>query len=532
MDETGPDGDAIVAKSGKHERKHKLLVLVVAYHAQDTLGSVLQRIPVSILDDYDVEVLVIDDASGDETFAEGKRQVSLGLPFSVRILANRLNQGYGGNQKIGYHYAIEHGFDFVALIHGDGQYAPERLPDLLRPFHAESADAVFGSRMLRKTDALRGGMPLYKWVGNIILSTFQNRILDASLSEFHSGYRVYRVAALAQVPFHLNSNDFHFDTEIIIQFMRACHKIVEVPIPTYYGDEICRVDGLKYAWNVAKATSKAKLQDVHLLYDRKYDCAKDGSVYELKDGYESSHTIVLSRIPAGPGVRILDIGCASGYLGRMLRAKGAYVTGIDVGEGSRESMGLDQYIRHDLNADPFPVDIGEYDYVLLLDVIEHLVSPERFLDAIRNAMKSGKRETTLLISTGNVGFLVNRFMHLFGQFNYGKKGILDLTHTRLFTFRTMKWLLEQSSFEIIEIDGIPVPLPAAVEGEWSRALVRANSRLINISKSLFSYQMIFVVRPRPTLATLMSDTEQHSEELSARIIAIQTPAQNAKSKSK
>lgn len=501
-----------------HSQKRRLLILVVAYHAEDTLGAVLRRIPTSLLDDHEVEVLVIDDASRDQTFAEGKRHVRLGLPFNVRILANRINQGYGGNQKIGYHYALKHGFDFVALLHGDGQYAPECLPNLLEPFHTQSADAVFGSRMLRKTDALKGGMPLYKWVGNIILSQFQNRILDASLSEFHSGYRVYRAASLAQVPFHLNSNDFHFDTEIIIQFMRARQKIVEIPIPTYYGDEICRVDGLKYAWNVAKATSKAKLQDVHLLYDRKYDCESEGSTYALKDGYESSHTIALSHIPAGPGVRILDIGCASGYLGRKLRAKGAHVTGLDVGEGTRESMGLDRYIRHDLNAPDFPADIGEFDYVLLLDVIEHLASPERFLDSMRHAMKSGDRETKLIVSTGNVGFFVNRLMHLFGQFNYGKKGILDLTHTRLFTFRTMQWLLEQSSFEILEVDGIPVPVPAAVEGEWARALVWANAKLIDLSKSMFSYQMIFVVRPRPTLATLMSDTEQHSEELSARIL--------------
>ena len=146
----------------------------------------------------------------------------------------------------------------MALVHGDGQYAPECLPDLVGPLRDGEADAVFGSRMLEKGGALRGGMPLYKFVGNRILSGFQNRMLGASLSEFHSGYRVYSVAALRKVPFPLNTNDFHFDTEIIIQFMLGGMRIKELPIPTYYGDEICRVNGVKYAWDVTKAVMVAR----------------------------------------------------------------------------------------------------------------------------------------------------------------------------------------------------------------------------------------------------------------------------------
>ena len=116
------------------------------------------------------------------------------IPFKITVLYNPVNQGYGGNQKIGYHYAIERGFDFVALLHGDGQYAPEFLPALIEPLLKGEADAVFGSRMMNKRDALKGGMPLYKFVGNRILTSIQNRVLGANLTEFHSGYRVYSVA--------------------------------------------------------------------------------------------------------------------------------------------------------------------------------------------------------------------------------------------------------------------------------------------------------------------------------------------------
>ena len=130
--------------------------------------------------------------------------------------------------------------------------------DLLAPLCADEADAVFGSRMIDKQAARAGGMPLYKWIGNQILTTFQNRMLGTSSSEFHSGYRLYSTAALAQIPFEQNTNDFHFDTEIIIQLVLEKLRIAELPIPTYYGDEICHVNGLKYAWDVFKTMLRAR----------------------------------------------------------------------------------------------------------------------------------------------------------------------------------------------------------------------------------------------------------------------------------
>ena len=143
--------------------------------------------------------------------------------------------GLWGNQKLGYHYAIKHGFDVVVLLHGDGQYAPERLPEMLQPILDNQADVVFGSRMLNKADALRGGMPVYKWVGNQILTFLQNRMLKTKFAEFHTGYRAYSVPALASIPFQFNSNYFDFDTDIIIQMVDTEKRIVEIPIPTYYG---------------------------------------------------------------------------------------------------------------------------------------------------------------------------------------------------------------------------------------------------------------------------------------------------------
>ena len=255
-------------------KKKKLLIFIVAYNAEKTIESVLRRIPDSLGERYHVEVLIVDDSSTDQTFERGEAVRRAGtMLFPLHVLFNPVNQGYGGNQKIGFHFAIERAFDFIALVHGDGQYAPECLPELVEPLVSGDAHAVFGSRMLIRGGARSGGMPLYKFVGNKILTRFQNWALRSNLSEFHSGYRIYSVDALKCIPFHLNTNVFHFDTEIIIQLMLAGKRIKELPIPTYYGDEICHVNGLKYAWDVAFATLKARAQELSIFYDRKYDCS-------------------------------------------------------------------------------------------------------------------------------------------------------------------------------------------------------------------------------------------------------------------
>jgi len=493
--------------------KQRLLVFIVAYNAERTIEDVLRRIPQSLGETYDVEVLIIDDSSQDGTFERGyavKRADD--LPFILHVLFNPVNQGYGGNQKIGYHFAIEQGFDFVALVHGDGQYAPECLPDLLQPLAAGEVDAVFGSRMMTQGAALRGGMPYYKFAGNKILSWFENHMLRTDLTEFHSGYRIYSVAALQKVPFHLNTNVFHFDTEIIIQFVFAGLRIRELPIPTYYGDEICHVDGLKYAWDVVKAVLVSRAQELSLLYDRKYDCQPaegENAHYGIKQGYRSPHTEALARVEEG--ARVLDLGCAGGYMGALLRAeRQAVVTGVDMFPLG-DDVELDEFVHHDLNAKSLPVAISDYDCVLLLDVIEHLLAPEDFVDRLRES-SAASQDTKLIVSTGNVAFAVTRFLHLAGMFNYGKRGILDITHTRLFTFTTLRRLFEQAGFDVIETRGIPVPFPLAFgDNLASRILLAANQGLIQLWKSMFAYQIFFVVQARPTLEVLLGSATEESD---------------------
>lgn len=482
--------------------KPRLLLLVVAYEAEATLGKVLERIPSSI-QELDVEVLVIDDSSRDRTFEVGLLAADA-LRHRVTVLYNRTNQGYGGNQKLGYTYALRQGFDAVVLLHGDGQYAPECIPELLAPLSDGTADAVFGSRMLIPGAARKGGMPAYKFAGNKILTWFQNKVLGTRLSEFHSGFRAYRVSALGRIPFEFNSNDFHFDTEIIIQLVLGQFRIAEVPIPTYYGDEICRVNGIRYAKNVVLATVSSMVHRLNVLYDRKFDVlGSTNRHYALKLGYASSHTRALDAVP--PGARVLDIGCGPGDFARELVKRGCVVDGVDRFTPADRSP-FRRFWRWN-EPDPFTVDLQGYDCILLLDAIEHFNEPERFLADIRAAARSFSGGQRLIVTTGNVAFLVVRLQMLLGNFNYGRRGILDLTHTRLYTFKSLRRLFEQCGYAVERVEGIPAPFPLALgDNRFSKALVKLNSALIRISRGLFAYQAFAIVSPLPTVDALLDDS--------------------------
>ena len=221
-------------------------ILVVAYNAESTLRSVLHRIPAELKPKID-EIFVFDDASQDNTHQIGLELQKDFEGAKLTVIRNPVNLMYGGNQSRGYQYAMDRDLDIVVLLHGDGQYAPEVMQNLLTPLENGSADMVMGSRMLIPGAARKGRMPLYKFVGNRILTFLENHLIGSRLSEFHSGYRAYSVNALRQIPLGRLTWNWHFDTQIIIEFLKAGHRIAEVPIPTYYGSEICRVNGIPYA---------------------------------------------------------------------------------------------------------------------------------------------------------------------------------------------------------------------------------------------------------------------------------------------
>ncbi len=468
----------------------KALVMIIAYNAEKHIGKVLSRIPEKLWNasNYTTDVIVIDDCSKDDTIGAARRWLDEHpLPLTVHLLRNKVNQGYGGNQKVGYTYAIKNGYDTVVMLHGDGQYPPEKIPDMIEPVLAGEAESVFGSRMLNKKDALAGGMPKYKFVGNIALTTMQNWMLGSRISEFHTGFRSYSTHALAKLPFRYNSDVFHFDTDIIIQLVDNDMRIKEIPIPTHYGDEVCHVNGIKYAKDVMLSTLLSRVQKLGILYAAKYDYKP--YTYPDKSGFKSTHTFALDEIRQGESV--CYVSGDGGILTPKLEAKGCKVTFCDAANLK------------------LPAD--KCDVVLLLDILERLPDPETFLSNLHDyCLQHGAR---LIITTANIAFFVPRIMLMLGQFNYGKRGLLFTGNTRLFTLSSLRRTLASAGFNTISAEGIPAPFPLAIpSGFAARFFMKLNNLLIKLSKGVFAYQMAVVARPRPTLEWLVDQAISHGKE--------------------
>ncbi len=487
----------------------KTAILVVAYNAIDTLGQVLDRIPPAQRSRI-AEVVVFDDASVDATYEAGLAYKGRRNDESLTIFRNERNLGYGGNQKRGYTYCIQKGYDAVVLLHGDGQYAPEVMGDLLDALEQENADAVFGSRMMVARAALKGGMPRYKYVGNKILTWIENRLLGTHLSEFHSGYRVYRCSALASVPYDLNTDDFHFDTQIIIQFHERGLKIVERPIPTFYGDEICHVNGCKYAWDVVWAVLRYRLHKLAIIYEPRYDVNPEK--YGFHATPTSSHGQILRRVE--DGARVLHVGCGSGHVGEKLRERGCEVVGLDrhLLDGARERM--DRAFECDIE-EPWPAELdGEkFDVVLLADVLEHLRSPEKALAQARAHLGPGGR---VIVSVPNAANGLVRMDLLLGRFEYAERGIMDRDHLRFFTKRSLLRALKAAGLRVVATSVTPLPFASIHPPEKAPLLSRAMERIAYEAAlawpGMFAYQHLAVAEIGETNAAQLPDYVSRVED--------------------
>jgi glycosyltransferase involved in cell wall biosynthesis len=475
--------------------KKKIGIFVIAYNAVNKLDWTLDRVPEEVWQKVD-EVFLFDDCSTDNTYyaAIGYKHVK-GIE-KLTVHRNARNLRYGGNQKAGYQYAIARGFDIVVMLHADGQYAPEALPKLLEPFENDEADMVFGSRMAAGGAPLAGGMPFYKFIGNKILTCLENSLTGMKLSEFHSGYRVFSCEALKKVPFMLNSGEWHFDTEILMQFHEAGLRIVERPIPTYYGDEICYVNGLAYAFNCVRSALRYRLHKARLLYEPKFDVKTDYHIYKKADPY-SSHAQIIRWIEQERPEDVLEVGTATGYLTADMKKAGCRVTGVE--QDSEMADIAREYCHKMLVGDIETLDIEDmahYDAVLLGDVLERVRDPREVLQKVSGLLKPGGKVLLSLPNTANIWIRLNS---LLGRFSYGRVGILDESRLR-FTLQTSKQLAADSGLDIIGVNATPIPLPvllpATRKGKSLRFLHLLNWGLTKLTKTLFGYQFILICKPR------------------------------------
>lgn len=487
----------------------RTLIFIVAYNAERHIESVLERIPAPLLDDPQVEFLIIDDASRDLTPAVAARWAHERGVRTLSVLQNPVNQGYGGNQKLGYRYAIDAGFDHVVLLHGDGQYAPEMLPQILAALAERDLDVLLCSRMHSLSSARKGGMPLYKIVGNRLLTIFQNTLTGRNLSEYHTGYRAYSTRFLKRVPFEINTNEFHFDTEILLQAFRVDARVGEIPAPTHYGDETCHVDGVRYAKDVVMATIQYACHRLGFMCSLKYRSLGPADYVDKTHVPGSTHAVALELVRKLGPARVLDLGCGPGFVAAALERDGMQVTALDAYE---PVAALQDHRQFDLEAGQLPVDPFEYDVITMLDVIEHLAQPEDFLLRLRNESASKAalgKAPWLVISTPNVAFATMRLGMLLGRFTYGERGILDLTHKRLFTRDSFIEMLRDCSFEVERVLPIGVPFGAVMPGRMGRFLNWFSGRLARLWPTMFAFQFMLVCRPRPGARQLLSHAIRH-----------------------
>lgn len=226
---------------------NKLIVIMPAYNAALTLRNTYEELP----HDYVDEVILVDDASKDET-------LSLAEELGIKTVIHQENRGYGGNQKTCYREALKRGASIVVMVHPDYQYSPRLVTAMAAMIASGHYDIVLGSRILGG-QAIKGGMPLYKYIGNRLLTFIQNIVLGVKLSEYHTGYRAFKREVLETLPIGENSDGFVFDNEILVQAVYFGFRIGELSCPTRYFKEASSInlkEGVKYSIGVIWTTLK------------------------------------------------------------------------------------------------------------------------------------------------------------------------------------------------------------------------------------------------------------------------------------
>ncbi len=218
------------ADSGR-EVRNKVIAVLPAYNAEKTLAATLAEVPAGSVD----EIMLVDDCSTDRT-------VELARAMGLTVVVHPENRGYGGNQKTCYGLALSHGADIIVMIHPDYQYDSRVVPHAVGLVELDICDVVLGSRIRSRREAMAGGMPLYKYVGNRVLTVVENIALGQNLGDFHSGFRVYRRAVLERIPFERNSDDFVFDTQLLVQAVRFGFRLGDLPVPVRYFTEASSIN--------------------------------------------------------------------------------------------------------------------------------------------------------------------------------------------------------------------------------------------------------------------------------------------------
>jgi glycosyltransferase involved in cell wall biosynthesis len=241
----------------------KIVIIMPAYNAERTLKKTLEDIPKVIVD----KIILTDDCSRDNT-------IKIAQELGLTTITHEKNMGYGANQKTCYREALKANADIIVMLHPDYQYDPRVIPFAIGFITNGICDIIIGSRIRTRAETLAGGMPVYKYISNRVLTTFENIVLGQNLGDFHSGFRVYKREVLEQIDYSQNSNDFIFDTEFLAQAVFFGYRIGDIPIPTRYFSEASSINfqrSLKYGFGCLVVMGKYMLQKSGLIRFRFFE---------------------------------------------------------------------------------------------------------------------------------------------------------------------------------------------------------------------------------------------------------------------
>ena len=463
--------------AGKAQISRRLALVIVGEGTPQQLASTLTRIP--------------EAARRRVTSMIGIARID-GTPAAVPGLPELVEldyvEGYGARLKRAYERALADNVDVVVTIHAAGEYAPELLEQLVAPIVADEADAVFGVRSPEMLASMADGMPLYKFLGNRALSTLENMLLQTGLTDLHSGYRAITADALRSIPFQKSADDWHFDTEVIIQLHAARMRFASVPIGTYSSPEIGVVNGVRYAFEVAKSVAAFKLHELGL---RRSPAFEVRAAYALKKSPLSSHARLLELLGPYPK-RVLDVGSGTGDISSELERRGHTVTAIDMFPPRVE---LREFIAADFSRG-LPLDAErKFDVIVLADVLEHLPEPSQTL---RGLLQHLDEAGVVLVSLPNAVHWSVRAHVAAGRFEYTNRGLLDRGHLRFFTDSTARRLFRDAGLQVARHVTTPVPwenVSRRAEGSRAlKALELVDAGLGALRPNLFAYQNVFLLK--------------------------------------
>ncbi|MFG0249386.1 MAG: methyltransferase domain-containing protein [Phycisphaeraceae bacterium JB051] len=487
---------------------HRIMILIVPTLNDQDLLQFLDQLPRSLLEDPSIHFAFLDRSKEGHRSMLTRSWLDEHQHDRWTLLHNPTPHGYGGNQKLGFRLGLDRDYDFVIHFLADGRYDPNDLCRFVETWRSEPSDVLLGDR-LSENPAFERDMPTIRRWANRGLAWYQNKMAKSNLTDFHCALRGYSTQFLRTVPFEINTNALHFDSHLLLQAHCIEANIRQIPINYMHQNGTPYHAGVGYAWDVLKSATQYRMHQMGVLCSLSYRDLRPTKYQDKTTDFKSSHQLALKLTREIKPQTVTDIGCGPGFVAKHCQDDGIHVTGLDMYQPLDGTMSA--FHRVVLEAEPLPVDPFASDVVLMLDIIEHLASPEEFLLSMRNSsdhLGRDQKEKTLILSTPNIAFIIPRLNLLLGRFNYAERGILDITHKRLFTRKSLRHCLETCGYEVERFHPVGLAFEVVFKGPLGKLLARISWLLAKMLPTVFAAQFLVICHPTAGLKQILVDSHR------------------------